>query len=352
MRHFTHLRDLLRATARKCELAQEHVSECLGRYVLNMIRAGVFRPIVMVHKVSYDETPLKLTSTGAEDGVAITTTCKLFVLHSSWGILVENLETKKRMSLHGSWAPIVRTSESTAGECVASILDSAPSPPRCLETFLPRRCIRAVETDEAPGNIRGQRLYEGRPDREADWMLWHSYCTAHKAHSISERTWDLSGPVMKGVLRTLLLFTDDAHFRKLVQTLIDEIPNLCTVVQSDVSHEGQLYRQALLKAFAPRQPMQRSLLVSISGTLLNGDWRRKGVLEHRCQAGCCVDRNDTVAKLKKGLVKLLRQMKPTALCKGNWTDWSAPLPFLGWWIGVHHLLPHLFAKAYAAQQVT
>ena len=350
LKSVSHLRDVLRSNSRMLQLAQLQLSEALGGYIVKLIDAGAWQPIALVHRVAYDETPLKLASLTVGSRDSVTTVSKLFVVHSSWCALLRT-PSGKEISFHGSWSPLLRTAESTAGECVAQIVSTAPAPSIEIQAAFKGKCIRCVETDEGPGNSRGERLLKLKPDSPGPWLLWHSYCSAHKVHLMSESTWELSRPVLQGVLRTLLLFSSADNFLKLCDTLESEIPAMCQVVYHDLSHEAETFRSNTLKTFMPRQPMRKSYVLTICARLLNSDWRVQGVLLHRCGPRCCRSRDDTIRKMVRHLGKLLRLLKPSTLCRGNWTNWDAPLPFIGLLTALHGLLPFLFKKAFAEDEV-
>eukprot|EP00971_Amphidinium_carterae_P070095 1387105-Amphidinium_carterae.2 len=80
--------------------------------------------------------------------------------------------------------------------------------------------------------------------------------------------------------------------------------------------------------------------------MLNGDWRKRGILEHVCLPGCCKDFDETKQRMQKAARTLLRTLRPQALCKGNWTEWSTPLTFIGVLDAVHGLLGLLFRLAF------
>ena len=284
----SHLRDVLRATARECQLMQDQLSDSLATYVSAMVTAGVFLPVALIHRLSFDETPLKLAAMG--DHGMVTTLCKLFVYHSSWGAVVRSAEDGSAFLLNAAWSPLLRTAESTCGECVAGVLRSAPVSPKQLEDlFRKKALLRCVETDEAGGNIRGERLFQSSRG-DLPWIFLHSFCAAHKIHLMSERTWGLSKGTLKGALRSLLLFSSAAHFSKSLHTLVEEIPKMCQVVYNDLSTEGQQYRKSILNSFLPTQPSKRSWVITSSMRLLNSDWRVPNVLMHRCGPGCCRDK--------------------------------------------------------------
>ena len=350
LKSINHLRELLRGAARKCALAQQHLSDRVGNYVESMIKAGAMAPLALIHRVSYDETPLRLATTNEQEHSSTTGLCKLFVVHSSWCSLMRDTLDKKIVSIHASWSPILRTASSTSGECVAGVLSSAPRPPQALVPMFRGKCIRSIETDQAPGNIRGERLLQGSP-MGRPWTLLHHFCAAHKVHAMSDRTWMLAKPCLKGVLRTLLFFSTASQFAKLIGTLKAEIPHLLRVVTGDLTDEAKVYRRSILTTYLPRQPVRKSFLVAVSSDLLNGDWRVANVIVHRCGPSCCRSRTHTIEKLQHYLPKLMQTLKPSSLCKGNWTDWSKPLPFIGFWLGAHGLLSLLFQKAFASTAV-
>ena len=135
-------------------------------WVWRQVMTGYAQPLSLIIRQAYDETKMHvrvmidrdLEHSGIDGS-------KVFVLQSSWAALLKLrrpcTEQWHFMIIAGSTSPHMRAEESTNGLCVASMLQSGPQflTPRVLEAFS-NKVTRIVETDEAKGNMKGERYFQ------------------------------------------------------------------------------------------------------------------------------------------------------------------------------------------------
>ena len=107
----------------------------------------------------------------------------------------------------------------------------------------------------------------------------------------------------------------------------------------------------VLEAWVPdtRHARKFSVVVTVCGTVLNGDWRDRDSIQHACLGPCCADRQDSVQKVQKWLMKLVKALR-TSINKGNWGEWATPMSFVGLLWSIHGILPLLMSTAFTTEE--
>ena len=337
--------------------AEEQSLHAVLRYISALTRSGTIKPLLFSVHNSYDETPLRARVAFLQMGQAASQTelAKVFVIEQSWVALLEvpqpNHDKNEHVILMGALAPALRCSDAANGEAVAAVLSSVRDrqiPGDVDVTALFALPSRSLDTDEAGANPRGERLYASWAPK---WKKLHLGCAAHRLHGAAERVFQLVPPVLTGVVRVLLSLRSSASWSQFKTVLETEIENRCTCrpLAVPLPESALQYRRNVLTTWRPPHQSRKVILLDVlTGVLLNGDWRDRGVLIHHCREGCCSSAAETVTKVKYYIGKFVDSFRPSALCRGNWASWSAPLSFLGLMGSNHNLLPDVFAKSFQA----
>ena len=324
---------------------------------------------MFVHRVTYDATPLKVTVTwgqqryGPEVG-------KIFVLQSSWALLVEEQVFRTGMNdenehddvmskfilYRGVCSPQMRATDTNRGEAVACVLRSCNMMPALLDdsqSFITER-VRLVETDSHGANERGERLYDAF--NNTGWERLSVPCVAHRVHLAAERTLSLGVAWLKGATRALLVIWQSNYMssiREALESLVRERCECKLAASHSLSTEAKRYRQRVLSLFLPsvKTSRKRARAIWLFATVWNGDWRQDGKLVHICKGAECCPRGhlDTVDLMIRAVPALLKVLRPAALNRANWLDWHRPFQFLGIMSSMHSLLRALYQRAFAKQ---
>eukprot|EP00971_Amphidinium_carterae_P221109 4389865-Amphidinium_carterae.1 len=177
-------------------------------------------------------------------------------------------------------------------------------------------------------------------------------CTAHKIHAIAEKCWNISGDVLSGVCAVLLAVQTSQQLARLKEAMECIVRETFHWERHEVlSPSARKYRQSVLELFLPqraRQPAKRSRILSLA-MVMNGDWRRRGIIVHRCEHDCCSCKDQALSKVLHVLSKALKSLRPGRLCRANWAEWARPLAFIGIFAHVHGLLIDAFVRAFKPQ---
>ena len=351
-----YLQTVMQAVAMICTRCQHQIFDDLIAYVSALVSARLLRPVMMLHRTCYDETPIRLRvnfTSGADSQLG-----KVFVLQSSFAMLLavprghQDLperdagdglpDASNMLVLQGEFTPKVRATSGATGEHVAAVAEAAWQPSkRAMQVFANGGvCLKLVETDEYPGNTRAERLLKER--HEDAYEVLHLMCAAHKVHASATRSFALVTHFMKGLSRTLLVLQQPGmmgRFKKWMRTFIRGHVRF-DVVLAEYTPDTRRFKETLLKYFSPASPKKRALFQHLVTNLLNTDIREVGVLRHCCQGGaCCQDQAHFMMKLEHALLKLASKWKPRPLNRGNWMQWDQSLLFPTIFCGVHGLLP-------------
>ena len=306
----------LRSAAQLCIDTQTSNLQKFVEHLWRLQQSDKVKVIAYVDRVTYDETPLKsvISWGGQRIGPEV---AKNFVFQSSWALLVRHekigydasqddmAENSERVAAYdyviyrGWMSPQMRATDSAKGEAVAAMLRSCPEPPKLINdpSFCENR-IRLVETDSAPSNSRGERLWNRyRPG----WQQCEVPCSAHRIHSAAERTFQMTLPWLRGATRTLLVSLQAYYMAAIRRAFEDLVRERCVVIKKEdfsLSREARIYRRNIIETFIPdmKSSRKRSRALLLFCCVFNGDWRQDSVIQHICSGeACCANgRESTV----------------------------------------------------------
>ena len=217
--------------------------------------------------------------------------------------------------------------------------------------------LRVAESDEAPANLRAERLLDLARENAVDAVLHHR-CVAHRIHSAATSSMELSSFswLFSGVTHTLRSFWDRRHLKRFLKCLRSHIEKNFVFKRLLPNEELQLPRSAVyyknlifdLYAPSPDEPRRRALATYVKDTLLTGDWRMP-VFEHHCRGhDCCHGADDSKAKVVSCVVKMAKSLRATMLEKGNWSGWPCHLRLFGLLGGLHQSLQAVLKDTFGA----
>ena len=279
---------------------------------------------------------------------------KLFAVQQEYGILLRQtnvdaaLPRDAYLFLRVPQSIQLRAGDRTSSETRCEIISHTSSMPDQLPTMF-SHAWRLAETDEAKSNLKAERVLA---ETREGLKLLHVPCTAHKIHTAARKTMDLpqvSG-LLSGIVHTLKSLWDEKALKAWRLAVKEAVDRQLVILDSEtgLSMGALQYRNNVLDMFGPSKahPRQHAIVKHISEQLLNGDWRKAGLLEHRC-SGCCAGRADAVQKIREALWRCMRGLKRAMLSKDNWREWPHPLQLFGLFGRLHSFLGPVLMHAFS-----
>ena len=351
------LQQLLQAAGQAAYLCQWEIQQKVCNYIHHLQRGGGLKGLVYVEHQSYDETPLKLRVTDPCSQSEHPQISKVFVSQSSWSCLVEDqmvdAESPSRfLWIRGGRMPQLRCAASATAEAIAAVMDSGwPSGSGLrLNTDGFEMHTRLTECDEFSANLRAERLMHLRAVQEhpqRQHLLLVGLCTAHKLHASALRGFSLCPLTVQGLTRVLLCLQQPGIYAEFKTRLLSCVA-LSTQRITDpqpLSSQAEQFKNNVCAYFFPSTSSSSSKCKAAVRSLtqvLNGDWRVRGRFVHHCSSSqCCEALSDTKKKLEALIRRVLRSLRPRILNKSNWLSWSECMSWVGMFMGMHGMLPHL-----------
>ena len=155
----------------------------LATYLKPLVDTGSLLPLVFIHHVRYDETPMRLMDYAKLDGggeIAVKkfeqTLSKIYVVEHGWSAVCQFRPTSLRdpnfckdaVVIRGEMSPCIRSSARGTGENIHAVLESAWNIPDQLCSPFTKEW-RLVERDENGANARAELLRSKKAPHE--WKL-------------------------------------------------------------------------------------------------------------------------------------------------------------------------------------
>ena len=326
--------------------------------VRDMSRVGAWKPVLFLHHVVYDETPLQVRVAYASDisDHKDRQTGKVFVGEHGWTIVVQQLQTGNSIGpassgsfalLEGNFSPQVRAAGNSTGETIDRTLESMKGCPDSdvLPDNLFEWRVRLSETDEAPANHRAESF---AAQRRPDFCHIHTLCLCHKLHTAAQRTWALQKEEVTGLLHVCKILSTVGAMGCLKNMVSKTVAQRLVVEETSVlSPDAVSFRSAMVTHFGPptSQPRRRAIW-NLAEQFFGGDWRDPTRLVHTCSGKlCCSSPAESKRKATTIFLKLLSTFNPRMFNRGNWASWSSSLSFFGL-AAIHSIIPDAFQKAF------
>ena len=245
------------------------------------------RPMLFLHNVHYDETQMVLkTGYGPSASSAATFhKTRVFVITQEWSMLLhrQSQAANDFICIKAAMNPILKPAQNGTAETVAKVLEATCTLPGSLDLFDHR--WRVVETDEGSNNMKAEQAMAIHP-------RLHVVCAGHKTHSVCARTWELFEELRVTIVQTIKVLKSPGAFQRFSDVLLRKIeePGFWSSGTAPLDESARSYRHFVLAAFAPKPSESRVASVwigTIAETLLNGDRRKPGLVEHVCGGNSC-----------------------------------------------------------------
>ena len=276
--------------------------------------------------------------------------CKVFAIEQTWRFLIQDKEAgvgQRFWVLEIAESPAVRIGGNATAATIQKILASTMSIDYAKVLDVVPKLTRLAETDEAPANIKCEvSLHE---DGARSYQKAHVACAAHKVHAIAARTWPFFGDAVTGIISTLKILTRHGAMQAFLKALETEILDSLVITSSPLEPEAISYRQHTLDLFTPsckEKPRSAALVRCFATFNLNGDWRTKQQVVHRCLPGCCSNKKSFAKKLCVLLPRVVSGLTVKILNRGDWKSWHVALYMVPFLTATHALFPQVFTRVF------
>ena len=362
----TSVSTLTRAThalAEACLQRQTVVAEDCLRYACHTLG---MRPLCYIHRLSYDATPMLLrvhTSQSSPLRQPDAETAKVYVIEAEWSALLQKpLQEGERdhsdnyLLLRGAVSPAVRCCNRSTTTALLQVLATTFAPPRMCRRQFPLY-LRVVESDGDSSNSKAELCLHAAANSEgneqlADLGLLHLMCSAHRLHTAAQRCWAHEQSIVTGITRSCLVLAAGGAMQKLSQSIDALVAEQLVVVRNlPLSAEAVSYRESLLTLLhiPTTTPRRKAELQVITTRILNGDWRRRRLVEHRCHIGCCEGEAQSRHKVATALKRAFSLLRPSIFAKNDWKSWADSWRFITFGCSVHMVLPDLFRRTFTEE---
>ena len=292
----------------------------LGARLRNAQDIGSVSGHLLVTSCRYDETPLPTRladSMGMRKGAA-----KILQSEFVCGMVTSGGPAEPRHVTMTEFPTWLQAIGRNTAECIKGATNQVFAMPRLLQDRFPRK-IRIVTTDGYGANFKCE---SSRIADDPSWTLLHISCETHAAHGCCGKMLDMVSGHCSALISGALSLGGHGQTGDFLRCMRSFIAAKLVILEEPPSRLADEYRQRMLDLFIPLptgvtaqgyQSITRRR--TIIGALANGDWRARGVLEH-FESGCCRNRDHTVWKCTKYLVKALFGGSAHLLNRKNWVD--------------------------------
>ena len=298
-----------------------------------LMRLGRFKPVAVIDKMLYDETPLKMklqewnNFLGRQEGMrhqaALQETYKYAkILRLDWqlGFLVWDVMGKRhRLVTVPLLVPLSCVDRNTA-ECLVGVIDQIQSLVPGLDAFLADfdLQIRMPVIDRFRANFKAERFFQTRTQGLVSSMFT---CDVHKQSGCIKHSMSLSDDTFSGIINLALALEGSGSLDRLRQILQEIVADELIVVHApppgEDTHVFQ-HRKAVLDAFLPPNSVKNRKRRFIIHSLANSDISDHQIV-HYCTFGCCSSPEQSIWNFQHWLVWALLPAKLGVFQRKSWT---------------------------------
>lgn len=203
--------------------------------------------------------------------------------------------------------------------------------------FAAKHRLVTTDADGAVGaSERG--VLHGRPG----WAALHTKCFLHKVARLRRNICEIVDPDISGSIhlaRSLILGGSMAALRTALRRLVQE---RLVILRGRPGPTADEHRRALISTFLVGSTPTDRMRAIVIAFVANGDWRKKGVLEHYCSSGCCEDESTTVERATGAFVWALSGVAPRIFNRARWTHAEQSVDSSGRFLVAHGILADAF----------
>ena len=330
---------------------------CLSTW-RRLFRSGRFKPVAVVDKMLYDETPLKMKIQewnrflGQAEGVRhqgpLQETYKFAkILRLDWQlsfIVWDSLLRRHKLITVALPVPLNAVDRNTS-ECLLAVIDKVHSVIPELEAF----CndfglrIRMPIIDRFSANFKAERFIKTRQDNLVSSVFT---CDVHKQASCIKNAMSLTDDTLSGIINLALSLEGSGSLDRMRNILQEIFSEELVVVYQPPPGEGTevfRHRQAVLNTFLPLKGMKSRKRRFVLHCLANSDLADHQIV-HFCSFGCCRGPDDSLANFRTWVTWALLPSKLGVFNRKSWTGSDVAVHWCGLLASHWHLLPKIILR--------
>ena len=331
---------------------------CVGE----MIDKEIWRPVLMVRRMRYDETPTRVRlpkdvsqpneqsgksgTEVVEKGTDVVEHAKVLQTEFILSFLVHDELRGNYNLLHASVPTTLQAVDRTTAEntrsCLQSTMDRVPELRRVALKF-PFRVHHAC-TDKYSANIKTEKAVKSD---QPDFVKHHVFCSVHRlATSISAAN-SLFPDETAGILSVALACREVGAAGKL-RDILRQIFQEKLVVRA--AFPNPLWKQHRLEVYDLFLPLAGEAKWNnakrrfILNHFLNGNLTDPDIIEHFCPFGHCLNEEEVRSCFARLVPNALIPSKPPKYARGRWTNYDLAVNWCGLLEAHHSLLKQVIVQ--------
>ncbi len=333
--------------------------------VESMISSSKWKPIMMIRRVRYDETPTRIRlskhvskkdefntpSQGVLDPdtqTDLVEQAKILQSELQVSMLIQDLRTSeyilKTLMIPTTLQAVDRTTAENTKACIDSLVQRIPELRRISGTF--PFLVHHATTDKFAANLKCEKAMKCQ---EPSYTLHHSYCAIHRLATSITAMNALCNIDTAGILSVSLACRDVGSAGKLRGILHEIFKAKLVIRPSFPSNKKELddYRMQVYDLYLPLtgegkfQNMKRRYILN---HFMNGDLQVTDRIDHFCPFNHCVDENEVRWCFSTLVSWALIPTKAPKYSRGRWTGYDKATMWNGLLASHHSLLTDIIMK--------
>lgn len=328
-----------------------------------MIKQGLWKPIMMVRRLRYDETPTRIRlpneSTDSttnlpglerEGKLAPDVVEHAKVLQTEFQIycLLKDVSASEHLLIKTNVPTTLQAVDRTTAECTKACVDATMSRVcefRRISQLFPFRVNHAT-TDKFSANLKTEKAFKSE---DPNWIKHHVFCSVHRVATSITAANSLFRGDTAGVL-SIALATREVGAAKRLRSILQGIFKERLIIKHVMPNEAPhliKYRSQVYDVFLPLhgamkyQNMKRRFILN---HFLNGNLENSCEIEHYCPFNHCIDDDEVHKCFATYVAWALIPTKVPKYSRGRWTGWDKALQWTGLLASHHSLLSELILR--------
>ena len=332
----------------------------------SLFAEGRFEPILLIHKMRYDETPLRMklkefnlifgkTTEGPKAAAKPkpelhssmqqdSRYCKILRLEWQLGFLTFDRATRSyKMVQVAIPVPLAAVSRNTA-ECLFAVISQTVQRLPGLRAFEDQfpNLVRTAIIDRFSANFKAERHLRSNHPHEG-FVSSIFACDVHRESSAIKQGLWLTNNTMSGLVN-LALALEGSGMLSRMRTILQSIFKEELAVVHQFPPDGCFdHRKQVLDLFLPAKGPKSLKRRFVLQSLCNGDLTSSDIT-HYCSFSCCSSPEHTLHYFQTWVVWALLPAQLPVLNRKSWTGADKSLQWAGLLDGHYHLLPRIILR--------
>ena len=336
-----------------------------------MLKKKAWRPVLMVRRLRYDETPTRVrlprevpekgslttsvnsmgtsmvASFDEEKGDDVIEHAKILQTEYQISFLVQDMVSKDYLlqtcKIPTSLQAMDRTTAEVTKACLTATMSRVPDLSRISKHFDFR--VQHAATDKFSSNLKTERALKSE---DPSWIKHHCFCSIHRLATAITASNSIFKEDTSGVLSVSLACREVGSAGKLRQILREIFKETLVIrpVAAPNSDELDKYRREVYELYLPLsgdQKFQNLKRRFVLNHFMNGNIQVPSPIEHFCPFNHCVDDSEVSQAFSTYVAWALIPTKPPKYSRGRWTNYDRAVMWNGL-LASHSLLGPVIMK--------